>query len=653
MRTKVTLILIFLNVALFFFIFYVRPQITVSKELIEARTRVLPESAADIREIEITVGKQLTRLVRHGELWYLAAPIEWPANPHAVSHILTELQFLRHETAFPVSGLSQNKLSLADYGLETPAITVSLTPTGTHEAQGHAPQKLMLRIGNATNVGNRLYVLSPDGSRIHVVSRSLADSLSLPLEQLRSNALFTIPEFEVRNFTIQPAATASARTRLRRDGSRWAMENPIQTRANTAAVKQTLVSLNSLQVGTFVTQALPPELSPASTAALRITLEGNNRSETLLLGNPVPKPEGNSSTVTEYYAQFEWKVEDERKSAVFSVTVPSALFDSLRSAQEKLRENQILDFDTRRISAILLRAPNQPELSLQRLDSTAASESVRWQIVRRIGDAAPTTLPADSAVVQDFLEELQRLRARRFVSDAPGAADLESWGFNRPERSVALTQEPDPSRPRSGDTAALTTSTLEIGVSADRGPVAFARLDPAKYIYEVDAEILRRCPVDPKAWRDRTVRELPAGARIVSLRLTDLGSGKPILETALPLAADSALPEERRQAVAALAAGLRSLRAKAYLADHYGDSVPAAGAQQPWKYRLDLGIALQSANGGHTDNESILLTERLAGGVLAAGSAEYDAAFELEQPIIDALWPLISPPAAPQPAPAG
>ena len=36
-------------------------------------------------------------------------------------------------------------------------------------------------------MGNRLYVLSPDGGRIHVVRRSLADSLALTLNQLQHN----------------------------------------------------------------------------------------------------------------------------------------------------------------------------------------------------------------------------------------------------------------------------------------------------------------------------------------------------------------------------------------------------------------------------------------------------------------------------------
>ena len=52
MRTKVTLVLIFLNVALFFFIFKFERNWRTEAASLEARRRVLGPEAADIRAVE-------------------------------------------------------------------------------------------------------------------------------------------------------------------------------------------------------------------------------------------------------------------------------------------------------------------------------------------------------------------------------------------------------------------------------------------------------------------------------------------------------------------------------------------------------------------------------------------------------------------------
>lgn len=641
MRTKVTLILIFLNVALFFFIFYVRPQWATMDQLKEARKRVLPATAVDIQTLEIASETQVTRLEKHGDQWVLAKPIEWPANIHAVTRILSELQLLEHKTSFDVGSLAQNKLSLADYGLEKPALTVTLVP-GVGKAGGNgapAPDPIVLRIGNPTNVGNRLYILSPDGQRVHVVDRSLADSLTLPLDQLRSDKLFTIPEFEVRSLNIQIAP--STRVYVLRDGNRWALETPVRARADSAAVKQTITSLSTLAVGNFVQQAPAPELNPSITPTFRITLGGNNRSETLLIGGPVAQG-GDGAPGVLYYAQID------KKNSVFTLPVPTGLLEVLRSAQDKLRETKLLDIDMRSVSSIILRSPNQPPLTLQRLESAGADSAASWQMVRRIGNAAPSVQAADTGAVQHLLDNLGRLSALQFLTDAPTAADEESWGFNSPEREIVIqySEQPENGARQATPVAGVPkTQTLQIGVGAERGPRAYARLDAARYVYAVDADVLRKTPVDAKQWRDRHLRELPAGAKITSVRLTDLSNQKVLLEGKLP--ADASSPDalvpasatpEQKAAWLALLEQLRSLKAKSFAADRYQDSVMAGGEERRWRYQLDVDISLSGGAGAQAVAQTLVFTDRIGGGQQFAGSKDLDSVFEIEQPLLDALW---------------
>jgi len=363
MRTKVTLILVFLNVALFFFIFKFERGWRTEQASLEARRRVLGAETADIRSLRIS-GPETTpiNLIRQGDNWSLTEPIEWPANPHAVSRIINELQFLEHETSFSVADLAKNNQSLADYGLEQPRLTVTFT-TGTNTTgdETNTADSYTLKIGDETKVGNRLYILSPDGNRVHVVNLSLARSLGLPIEDLRADTIFSIPVFETRSLNLQNAA--NLRVRIRREGSnRWTFEAPIIARASKTAVELSINALNALRVRSFAT-AGNVDANPASNPTMRITLEGNNRRETLILGSEIgttaipaaaTETTGNPGTKPD----IEFNAMLEGKSTLFTVSLPAALVEALRNAQEILREPKVLDIDASAVSAIVTTAPN-------------------------------------------------------------------------------------------------------------------------------------------------------------------------------------------------------------------------------------------------------------------------------------------------------
>src|SRR3954471_284558 len=98
MRTKVTLALIFLNVALFFFIFKFERKWRTDEYEKETRRRVLGAEAADIRSLEVksTGATGSFRLVRERDTWVMKEPFDWPANQHAATSIVNELALLEH-----------------------------------------------------------------------------------------------------------------------------------------------------------------------------------------------------------------------------------------------------------------------------------------------------------------------------------------------------------------------------------------------------------------------------------------------------------------------------------------------------------------------------------------------------------------------------
>ncbi len=633
MRSKVTIVLLFLNVVLFFYIFQYE-KVT----LPDAHgRRVFGSEISTITALTRTMANAPTvRLAldpAKGNTWWLTQPYDWPADPSAVPSILSELQFLEHETSFPVADLAQSGQTLAEFGLAEPTTLLTFDSAG---------KTYTVKLGKETEVGNRLYLLSTDETRIHVVKRTFADAVKKPLDQLRAANVFTIPVFEVRSLNVQTGAPSNLKVRLRRDASnRWDFESPILARASKTNVEVAVNSLNSLTARRFLEpRETDLQRDGLNTPSLRITLEGNARRETLFIGNEVPPaPNAKPSADREFFA----KVED--KNVVFTTTIPAKLLSDLRTSQETLRDPRVMEFEPETVTAITLTVPGQPDLSLQRLDPTPGTPAA-WQVVARVTGQAPVTSPADSAIVTQLLNSLYQLSARKFLSDAPSDADVESYGFNRPEREITLSLNTGGGASGNDPTVLV----LQVGISPDQPGRAYARAGKAPFIYEILPDILDATPATPRFYRERILREVPASARVTAVRLAEFPGGT-ILASAsndtdltAETIATSSLSEPQRAALTALVGQLRKLRAKNFVSDTFNEQqADTPQGPRPWKFKLEVDLALPGgANAAQTATSTLYLTERLAGSTMLAGTTEFGGVvFELPQAMIDALFALV------------
>ncbi len=102
----------------------------------------------------------------------------------------------------------------------------------------------------------------------------------------------------------------------------------------------------------------------------------------------------------------------------------------------------------------------------------------------------------------------------------------------------------------------------------------------------------------------------------------------------------------------ALLAQMRAPRAKRFVQEKFTDRVTVAGDDRPWSFKLEATVALPGGTGGEqTSTRTLLFTERVGGAQQLAGSKEFDAVFEIEQPLLDALWTFTYGPRDPGPAP--
>ena len=653
MRTKITLLLVFLNVALFFYIFTVdRPWDTDARAL-QARRRVLGPEAANIQHLVISQGDATTvTLRRENDDWLISTPFEWPANPHAVNRIINELQFLEHRTSFAVEELETGGQTLADYGLETPAMTVTF---GNSNSLIDDAENVTLAIGKSTEIENNLYVLSPDGSRIHVVGQSLAESLAIDLADLRAETCFTIPVFEVRSLNLGNVGAANARVRLRLEGNRWSFEAPIVARAAYAETKRTLDTLIALRTTSFAGAAStnPNLLNEANLNQpfLRVTLEGNSRRETLLIGSllgdaavSAPPIDANAPPATVPDQVFYGKMET--RDALFTVALPASLVDNLREAQVALRDRHILDLEGRGVTAVSLSDNEGHEITLQRLEGAATAgaggeESNNWQLIRRAEDGSLITEVADPDRTRRLLTDLEALKAERFERDVPTDEELERWGLTQPTRTVVLSFDP-----ALAATTSPTQSTLLLGVGEARDNF-FAKITNQTFVYRIPPEALTQTRVDPLHYRARLLRELPPTTTITGIALHDLQApdGEPIYQHALAEGEtwESVLAQEsdaRSAALTTLGAQLRTLRADRFVAASFSETSTVLGERRPWRYRLDATLSVPAGTENQTTESVLYVAERDGGNVQLVGSSEFGVVFHPQQAFIDALWAL-------------
>lgn len=635
MRFKLTLFLLVLNFVAGYFIYRLEQQSSTAADSVSQDKRVFQDDINAIDRLSITINAERlneTRILqRQKESWQITEPIDWPANQHAIQQILTQLQFLEQEISFSLNDLAKRGQTLADYGLEDPILTLTYS-TPTQEPQS-------LKIGTPTEMGSRVYVLHPNGDEVLVVDKTLLEILSLNLEDLRSQQIFDIPIFEVRAFNVQ---VGDNRVRIEKEDEQWQLATPIQAPANPNRMEVTLTELANLRA----LRLLPPSEANSTelgllTPQMRVTLGGNNRRKTLILGNTVPaKQDAEEPAPLAYYAKLE------NNPTLF--TVPAQPFKPLFSAQDTLRETKFLQWDQQALTGITVAQGNR-SITLQKLEATQENEATQqWQTLTRTDSGELVTQPADINVINQLLQNLQELEVLRFVSDAPSPSDLTTFGFDEPNAAVTL------------QLANQESITLELGQSPPKADNPkqvntrniYARLQSEDFVYEVRSRVLALTTTNPLHYRIRSLETLPKAASITQLKVTSLTSDNVLFEhsidptqTTWPIALEKLTDKEKGAAL-----NLLDFIKTDFKVAHYINSKFAELPDIPWQYKLEIEINLPGGEQDQKTTREYFFSKRLNGSNQIGGSPQFDVTFVVTQEFLDAFFTLSfkkEPPQAP------
>ena len=621
MRIKFTLLLLALNAITFCLIYYLNQRDQQADRNALRLAENIREEVAGAKEIELSgkaIGQSHT-LSLDGESWQITQPFQWPANYFSVNRILNQLQFIEEDTSFSVQAIRESGQSLADYGFENPLLRIALT---------HDRGTRTLTVGTPTEIGNQLYLLGPEETTIYVVNRNNIDSLLVDLEALRTREIFNLPVFEIDALALElktAVDSGSLKVRLSKADNVWQFEAPIAASADPTLVEGTIHSLSSMQVVRFVEDnSSDPIAQGLDAPAVRITLYGNKRERTLLVGNPDPSAQGEAT----YFARLE------ALPTVF--TIPVETIDALRQAQEDLRKRDFFEFEPESVDSLVIKEDDN-ELRLQKL------ETGNWQVIATTPGQDIQPRRADADHIHSLLRELSQLRALDFVMDNPSPSDLGELRLNNPQRDVELT------------IAGQAPRTLAFAHPLEDNERLFAQTSGNPFVYEVQRDpLLSQLSLNPADYYEKTLETMPDAARIIGLKLTPKDPTKTI--QAIDLDADNKRPEVR-----ALLECLRNFRVKTYRDSEYQENA----IEFPWEYTLDITLLLPDGAKGRETTQQYALTRRLGATLQIGGSPAHNCTFELTQKMIEALHPFmqsmpmppeakgetVTPPALPAPVP--
>jgi len=302
---------------------------------------------------------------------------------------------------------------------------------------------------------------------------------------LARNRLFAFDCNEVRRIEITTSAAHLVCRKLTEDGkSRWHLVEPVEDRADNAAIDSILAELGELEKNIIPGGADAPAPAPAQYGLdkPRATLSFHTGEESHMLKLGTLSIDG-----TYRYAMADGTDD--------IVAVQKQIFDLLNRPLGDFRDKDLVDVKRHTAAEVTMAPRKGPVLSLSK-------RTGRWEL------NAPVKDLADGLAVGKLIDKLDALRATQFVDDAP--ADPARYGLDRPvlQVTVSTTEGNEP-----------VTMTFGNGFGEEPEPERYAAVSNRKAVFAVKTEALEDLVRgEPNDFRSRDIAEVTV-TRITRVRL--------------------------------------------------------------------------------------------------------------------------------------
>ena len=215
-------------------------------------TQVLPRlKAAAATGVQVRPDAQLEiRADRTNGTWQLTEPIVYPAQAASIERLLTGLERLTTASYITARELRDRPRTDEEYGFATPQASITV------EQPGYTAR---LRVGSKTTPGDQVFLQVVGVEGVYVVSTDFLNYLPRAADDWRDTALVNLNGLGFDRLSVTNGAKIFE---LRRDltNSPWRMVYPLQARASTAKIEESLQMLQSARVRQFVPADLKADL---------------------------------------------------------------------------------------------------------------------------------------------------------------------------------------------------------------------------------------------------------------------------------------------------------------------------------------------------------------------------------------------------------
>jgi len=448
-----------LALALLAFILLVERRWQPERQLGPSLARLLPDLSPDaVTRLQVRRGRQFVHLERAGKSWKMVTPVVYPAQPVLVDNLIQALGRLTRLN--PIVSTD-----LAPFGLEEPQAIIVV-----HQGR----ERLEVQIGNATPVGNQVYVRAVGVPGIYAVDASILDMAPSNVNEWRSKALLTsevaqsFDRLEVRSPTRGLGFVLSYNP----TNKTWRLSRPMAARADRVKVEQLLLACLQARVEQFVSDDPKTDLEPLGLQPPQLELalgQDTNDLVSVTFGN---SPSNQPAMV---YAR--------RLSHSNIVLVSKELVEKLAIPFTELRDRHLFSFVPELVTQIELLG--EENITIRRQTNGL------WRVTE------PDEFPADGMLVMELLGDLFAMQVSQFEKDI--VTDFSPYGLAQPLRQVTLKTS------ATNETGLTNIIVAQAFFGTNGIGHVFARRHDETSVYEVTEADLMRLPFFAWQVRERKI----------------------------------------------------------------------------------------------------------------------------------------------------
>ncbi|CAN5446229.1 hypothetical protein BH23VER1_BH23VER1_08170 [soil metagenome] len=346
-----------------------------------------------------------------------------------------------------------------------------------------------LRFGRPAPFEKTVYVKNlgdPDDPRVYVVRADGLDLLTLPPDAYRDADLVSLPAAQIARIRVR---NSTGEMSLARAGSgeeaRWMLTQPLNTRAESAFVRDRIASLATATVkattGSTVSSAFDDEATKVSIWGEDQESDADPAVAIQLLAVPDPAAPG---------APPEILAKISGRRPLFTVSDPH-LLQALTFLPNEIRDRTLGDLNPEAVSTILIRSKADPDVPLFRTGQ-------RWNLIRH---GQPEE--ANNSRVGALIDAINDTLILEFTSDA--ASDLAPYGLDDPPLTVLFSSAEMETVDGRGTFPVTPENSLTLNIAQGTNRRIYASFAGQPFVYAINPEIFSAIPTDPIKWKSLRV----------------------------------------------------------------------------------------------------------------------------------------------------